>query len=140
MQCIVANIDITIYEGGTFDRIYQWKTGVPLAPVDLTGFTAHMQIRERVRSETVLLDVPFRVEAWVADAETGIFIPLPATPDADSGKYRIYLKDQDTLGLCAAHKDITGAYDLFIYNADEEAVLKQYGVATIIAAVTRDDE
>jgi hypothetical protein len=29
MSCILANIPITVVEGGTFNKIFQWKTGDP---------------------------------------------------------------------------------------------------------------
>jgi len=141
MKCIQANIDITIVEGGTFDSIYQWKTGDPSVAVDLTGYSADMQVRAKIKSEEVLLNIEFQETSWVADGLTGIYF---ATNDdeydeEDVGKYRIYVKDDDTLGLCVAHKDIIGVYDLFLYNALDEAVLKQYGIATIKAAVTRNE-
>ena len=138
MKCIEANINITVIEGGTFDKTYQWKTGELPVPVDLLSFTAHMQIRAKLKDTVVLLDVPFIDEEWTADGDTGIYIPGSDEYDEDTlGMFRIYLRDNDTLGLCAAHKDIAGVYDLFLYNSSEEAVLKMYGSATIKAAVTR---
>jgi hypothetical protein len=137
-MCIQANIPITIVEGGTFNKIFQWKTGDPALPVDLTGYTAHMQVRAKIKDTTVLLDVDFIDEPWEADGDTGIYFFDDEYDPDDTGKWRIYLKDDDTLGLCEAHKDITGVYDLFLYNPSGEAVLKQYGVATIVAAVTRE--
>ena len=49
MKCIEANINITVIEGGTFDKTYQWKTGELPVPVDLLSFTAHMQIRAKLK-------------------------------------------------------------------------------------------
>jgi hypothetical protein len=96
-----------------------------------------MQVRAKVKDEDPLLDVTFKDATWQADADTGIYLAQTADP-ADNGKFRVYLKDDDTKGLCAAHKDISGFYDLFLYNADDEAVFQMYGTASIIAAVTRD--
>lgn len=138
MSCIRANIPITIVEGGTFNRTFQWKTGDPPVAVDLIEFTAHMQVRAKLRDETPLLDVPFNEELWVADGDTGVYLYDGESVPTDKGKWRVYLKDNDTLGLCINHKNIEGVYDLFLYNPAEEAVLQQYGVATIIAAVTRN--
>jgi len=135
MSCVEANIPITILEGGTFDKSYLWKTGNPAVAVDLTGYTAKMMIRAKLADATPLLSVPLGTVPWVADADTGIYIY--AQTGEDIGKYRIYLKDDDTLGMCAGHKDINGVYDLFLYTFAGEAVLKQYGAATIKAAVTR---
>lgn len=133
-----ASISLEIVEGGTCNNTYLWKSGDPALPVDLTGYTGHMQIRKRVGSDTVILEVDFQAAAWAADGDTGIYIYDQTTP-ADVGKYRIYLKDDDTEGLCTNHKDIQAVYDLFLYNASNESVLQQYGVAAIVASVTRID-
>lgn len=134
-SCIRANVDITIIEGGTFDQTFQWKQGTPLAAVDITGYTAEMKIRATLATTTVLLTVPNQTGAWSADATTGIYIYANGT--VDTGKFRIYLRDESTLGLCAAFKDINGVYDLFLTTAADEVVFQMYGSATIIAAVTR---
>jgi len=134
MQCLEANIPITIVEGGTFDKSFQWKTGDPLAVVDLTDYTARMQVRAKLRDTITLLDIETATEVWAADGNSGIYIT-----EGVNSMWQIYIKDDDTLGMCASHKDIAGVYDLFLYNPAGEAVLKQYGVATIVAVVTRDE-
>lgn len=137
MSCIRVEIPLTIIEGGTLNKTFQWKTGDPLLPVDLTGFTAHMQIRAKLKEEVVLLDVPSSIEVWAADEDTGIYFYDGVTIPDDEGKWRIYLRDNDTMGLCVLHKNIIGVYDNFLYSAAGEAVLQQFGVATILASVTR---
>lgn len=139
MSCIRANIDIEIVEGGTFNKTYRWSTGTPSAPVDLTGYTGNMQVRAKVKSVDVLIDVPFQTDPWTPDGLTGIYILPSGSPDTDKGTWQIYMKDEDTEGMCALHKDIIGAYDCFLYNPYDEAVLQMYGTATIKAAVTRNE-
>jgi hypothetical protein len=134
MNCKRFEIPITVYEGGTFSQAFIWKTGSPAAPVDLSGYTAKMQIRAKLTDVAPILDVPLETASWVEDGPTGIYID-PSSPA--TGQYRIYLKDDDTQGICALHKDITGVYDLFLLTPAGESVLKQYGVATLIAASTR---
>jgi hypothetical protein len=136
MSCIRANVPITIVEGGTFNKTFQWKTGTPQEAVDLTGYSAHMQVRAKIKDETPLLDIDFKETSWEADGDSGIY--LYGDPE-DIGKWRAYIKDDDTQGLCVAHKDISGVYDLFLYSPEGEAVLQIYGVATVIASVTRDE-
>ncbi len=139
MSCIRANVPITIVEGGTFDKTFQWKTGTPSIAVDLTGYTAHMQIRKKLKEENPLLDIDFQDKFWVADGDTGIYL-LPVEDEYDDvGKWKIYIKDTDTQGICDSHKDISGVFDMFIYNPSGESVLQIYGIATIVASVTRDD-
>lgn len=139
-MCIRANIPITIVEGGTFSKIFQWKTGDPAIPVDLTDYSARMQIRKKLKDETFLLDIEDSTDEWIPDGDSGIYFLNDGDEydPSNIGKFKVYLKDDDTQGLCVDHKDITGVYDLFLYNSDEEAILQLYGTATIIAAVTRD--
>ena len=133
MGCIAVKIPLTIYEGGTFDRTFQWKSGDPAEAVDLTGFTARMAVRAKNTDAVPVLTVPFVSTPWAEDGATGVYL-VDAGVD---GKYRIYLKDSDTIGICATNKDIDGVYDLFLVSPAGESVLKQYGVARLIAAVTR---
>jgi hypothetical protein len=72
------------------------------------------------------------VSPWSADGDSGIYIDDPAT-----GEYRVYINDEDAADILIEHKDTAGVYDLFLYSATGEAVLKQYGKATLLAAVTR---
>jgi hypothetical protein len=133
---IRLNTDITIVEGGTFNSTYQWKTGSPSLPVDLTGYTAVGSIRSKLTDVAALLAIPNKAAPWAADGDTGIYIYPNGSPPDDQGKWRIYLKDDDTKGLCTAHKDIVGVYDVFLYSPAGEAVFQQYGVATIKASST----
>jgi hypothetical protein len=45
-----------IRKGATFIKPFIWKTGDPLTPVDLTEWTARLQIREKAESTEVLID------------------------------------------------------------------------------------
>jgi hypothetical protein len=51
-----AHIDLTIYKGSTFSKNFQWKTGTPAVPVDLTGCTLKMQVRKNVMDTNVLAE------------------------------------------------------------------------------------
>lgn len=137
MNCIRANVDIVVIEGGTFDQTFQWKSGSPLEAVDLTGYTGAMAIRAKLSDSAPLLAVPNQAGPWAADGDTGVYILPNGSPPDDKGKFQVYLKDSETLGLCAAHKDIAGVYDLFLTTAAGETVFQLYGAATIRAAVKR---
>jgi hypothetical protein len=129
--CVFYNKDITIHEGATYDKWFRWL--VNSVQVSLVGVTGNMQIRKRITDDTALLTIPFSMSPWVEDGDTGIYIQDVGVDD----RYRIYIRDNDSVGICALHKNITGTYDLFLYNPFGESILKQYGVANIIAAVTR---
>lgn len=132
MGCVAAKVNITLYERGTFDRIFQWKTGEDETPVDMTGYSAVFTVREKLTSSEALISIMQSASAWSADADSGVYFD-----DADEGKYRIYVNDADTRGICAEHKDIDGVYDLFLINVSGETVLKQYGKCALKAAVAR---
>ena len=52
-----AQLNITIYQGSTFQKSFQWSTGEPSAPVNLTGCKVRMQIREKYTSEQFILEL-----------------------------------------------------------------------------------
>lgn len=49
-----AKLKLTIYQGATFKRRLRWMDATR-QPIDLTGCTARMQVREEIESPTVLL-------------------------------------------------------------------------------------
>ena len=135
MNCIPYNYDITIQEGGTYDKMFKWSVGI--TPVSLVGFIGKMQGRKKLTDTETLVNLPSIIVPWVADGNSGIYILDDGiTPDL-AGTYRMYIKDDYTQGLCANHKDIIGVYDLYLYNSSHEAVLRQYGIMTIEASATR---
>lgn len=133
MGCVGAEISLTLYEGGTFDRKFTWKTGDPPVAVDLTGYRARMAIKRKLTDTDALITVNSTTDEWAPDAATAIYFGQ----DGGEWYYRIYLRDDDTLGLCQDRKDIEGVYDLFLENPYGESVLKQYGPIHIKAAVRR---
>ncbi len=130
MQCIKANIPITIIEGGTYDKTFRWESGG--AVVNLSGYTAKMSVRTKLTSAAAVISITTAASTWSADGDSGVYIDDPTT-----GEYRVYVNDADAADILTDHKDTAGVYDLFLYSATGEAVLKQYGKATLLAAVTR---
>lgn len=51
---VAAVHDITIEQGATFQLNLVWKDGAG-TPINLTGYTARMQVRRKYTSETALL-------------------------------------------------------------------------------------
>lgn len=49
--------DITIEQGATFSMTVTWKTGTPAVPVDITGYTARMQVRRKHTSTATELSL-----------------------------------------------------------------------------------
>lgn len=130
MGCVAANVNITIYEGGTFDQTFIWKTGDPSAAVNLDGYRAEFKLALKVNDPAALLSCADGVSPWSADGDSGVYIDNP-----EDGEFRLYLNDEDVSGICA--KDTEAVYDLFLYNASGESVLKMYGTASLKAAIAR---
>ncbi len=50
-------LSLKIDQGATFTKTVTWRTGKPAVPVDLTGATARMQVRDKLEAPTVLLEL-----------------------------------------------------------------------------------
>jgi hypothetical protein len=53
----IAVADICIFKGGTFNQTLFYETGEPSSPVDLSGYTAKMQVRSKPESKAVILEL-----------------------------------------------------------------------------------
>jgi tRNA threonylcarbamoyladenosine modification (KEOPS) complex Pcc1 subunit len=53
---MAANYDIVMDQGATFSRVFYWQDSQAL-PVNLSGYTARMQIRQEVDSSTAALSL-----------------------------------------------------------------------------------
>ena len=81
-----AVVNLTIYQGSTFMQEFQWKTGNPATPVDLTGFTARMQIRPKITDPTII--------ATLTTENAGITFT-----DAVNGKFTMEISATDTSAM-----------------------------------------
>lgn len=50
-----ARIDLTIYQGATFRKVLVWKSND--VAIDITSYTARMQIRENIDSTNPLIEL-----------------------------------------------------------------------------------
>lgn len=50
-----ANLTLEIEQGATYQKTLTWKSGKPAKPVDLTGCTARMSIREVIGTPLALV-------------------------------------------------------------------------------------
>lgn len=57
LSVIPAIINLTIFQGASYVKNFQWLTGDPATPVDLTGCTGRMQARGYYDSGEVYLDL-----------------------------------------------------------------------------------
>jgi len=121
-----ANINLTVYENADYRQGFIWKTGPNETPVDLTGWSAEMQIRSSPVGDVIL---------ELTTDNGGIEIANQLT---DKGRYDLVIPADDTDGICPDHRDMTAVYDLFLISDSGERRLHQYGHVTFVAAVTRE--
>ncbi len=111
-----AKLKLTIEQGSTFRKLFTWKAGVP---VDLTGCTARMQIRETIPSSVVLHSLTTENGGITLGGVAGtIALLIPAT-------------------ATAAFAWTSGVWDLEIVNGTEVTRLL-YGPVVVTQEVTRD--
>ena len=110
--------DFTIYQGATLSRTVVWKDAAG-ALVDLTGYTARMQIRASVRNPEILVSLT---------TENG-GIALGGT----AGTVDLLLTAAQTAAIAAR----AGAYDLELVDSGGAVTRLLYGAVEISPEVTR---
>jgi hypothetical protein len=117
MTVPAQNIDLTIYQGATFRQRFRWLAGG--VPVDLTGCTARMQVREDADAPDVLLEL--------TTENDGI------TLGDDEGTVDLFVSDEDT----AAIDWDGGAWDLEIAHPGGDVTRLLMGSVVVSKEVTR---
>lgn len=112
--------DMVCEQGATFSRPITWKDAAG-DPVNLTGFTARMQVRPSVRSEELLLDL--------TSANGGIVFTSPRS----SGKLEVVLSAATTTDLTPG----TYVYDIEVVSLTNVVTRLLEGKFVVKAEVTR---
>lgn len=116
-----AKLKFTIYQGATFRKRLWWTGPKPSqTPIDLTGCTARMQVRDRAESPVVLLSL---------STENG-----GITIDGSAGMVELYVSDEDT----AMFHWRSGVWDMEIVHASGEVTRLAQGSVSVYPEVTRD--
>lgn len=115
---IPGDYDLTIYGGATFTRRVVWKDSLG-AIVDLTGYTARMQIRQSVRNPAVLVELT---------TENG-----GITLGGAAGTVDLLLTSTETAALTAR----AGVYDLELIDSEGIVTRLLQGAVEISPEVTR---
>lgn len=113
-------VNLKIDQGATFAKHVTWKAGTPPVPVDLTGCTARMQVREKIESPVALLDLTTENGGIVLGGTSGTI------------DYCL-LSDE----LTATFAWTSGVYDLEIVFPDGTVQRKIAGNVTVSPEVTR---
>jgi hypothetical protein len=115
----VANYPITIHQGATYTLTLTWRENGN--PVDLTNWSARMQVRRRHKDET----------AWISLTSApggGIVLGGPA------GTISIRIEAAATAALPAPQ---TGVYDLELEHTDGTVRRILEGIVRVTPEVTR---
>lgn len=115
-----AKINLTVEQGATFTHIVEWKDGKN-KPVNLTGYTAALQVRETAAESS-----PVLLEVGSVLPETGIVI-TPST-----GTITITITDEETAALTFKK----GVYDLLLSAPDGTKRRLMQGSFTVSPRVT----
>ena len=119
MGCAVKQ-PLEIEQGATFKFKINWFQDDEITPVDLTNYTARMQIRSEVTSTTVLLELT---------TENGRI-----TLNGASGVIDLYVSATDTAALAFT----AGVYDLELVDGSNSDVYRlMYGLIEVSPEVTR---
>lgn len=94
-----AKLNITVYQGSTFTKTFQWSTGNPAVPVDMTGMKIRMHLREKYSSPTTIIE---------CTTENG----RVTITDAAQGRFEVEIAASDTAAMSfkAAVYDIEVVY------------------------------
>jgi hypothetical protein len=116
-----AKLNLTIYKGSTFSKEFQWKTGDPAQPVDITDCSLRMQIRKTI-DDTTFVD-----ELTTQNGKITIL-------NAAEGRFRIDI----AASVSTDYKIEEGVYDLEIVYPNSTTVYRLLeGDVAAIPEVTR---
>jgi hypothetical protein len=108
-------LNITIYQGASWDLTLTWKTGEPPVAVNLTGYTARMHIRRRLHAPDITVALTTsngRIALGGAAGTIALALTAADTTPLCSGKYVYDLELVNAAGyvtrLIQGHCHISG--------------------------------
>lgn len=118
---VPQKVDFTIYQGSSLRLAWEIVQKGTASPVDLTGYKARMQMRERLKDEGTVLDLT---------TENG-GISIAVSPEKTL--LTIYASPATTAGISVKK----GVYDLELVDASGEVFRLMEGGVTVSPEVTR---
>lgn len=100
-QLPIAEADICIFQGATFSQTLYWEVGSPPSPVNLSGYTAKLQVRSSHKSKAIILEL--------STEEGGI--TLGTGGYMTTGAINLFVSATDTAELSVCD-DLKPVYDL----------------------------
>lgn len=114
-----AQQDLLIEQGASYSQAVQWKVGSPATAVNLTNYTARMQLRSNVTASTAALSLT---------TENGRI-----SLTANTGTITLSINATDTSALAAGRY----VYDLELVSSGGQVTRLMEGIVTVSAEVTR---
>lgn len=124
-QLPIAEADICIFQGATFSQTLYWEVGAPPVAVNLTGYTAKLQVRSTHKSKAVILEL----------STSNGRITLGTSGNMTTGAINLLISATDTAQLSVCD-DIKPVYDLEMTNSGVVSRILQ-GNVIIAPEVTR---
>lgn len=115
-----GKVNLTVYKGSTFLKSFQWKTGEPLTPVNLTGYKIRAQFRAKQSSPDILQEF---------STTNGKLV----ITDVLTGKFQLVLTAAETSAILYK----SAVYDLEVEDATEFVIRLIEGSVTVVPEVTR---
>lgn len=116
-----GTLNLTIEQGATFRKTLTWKTGTPAAAVNLTGYTARMQLRSTPSAATTVVSI------------TDVSNPQGViTLGGAAGTIELFINDATTMLITAG-----GVYDLELIAPSTDVTRLVQGKYTISLNVTK---
>lgn len=113
---------LTIEQGATFRKTYQYVSSTaPLTPVDITGYTARLQFRNKIADANHVLSLTQSL------SPSGQLIIAPTT-----GLVQIYITDTATMALTGK-----GVFDLELISPSGDVDRMVQGAYSVSLNVTR---
>jgi hypothetical protein len=112
-----GRFDLKVYQGAKLDKTFTWKDSGG-SPIDITGYTARAQIRDRVGGAVILNMTSGTGEIVLGDA---------------AGTIQLLVLSAVT----AALKPVDGVWDLELVTAGGEVTRLLEGKGNVFAEVTR---
>lgn len=116
----VGRYNFTLRQGGTFVRDITYQTGSPAVAVDITGYTARMQLRASLTATATLIELTTENSRIVLT-------------DPTNGIFQLTIAAVDT----AALDFVTAVYDLELIAPGGAVTPLLEGVVTLSKEVTR---
>lgn len=127
MSADPASVDLTIYQGAYWSKSILWEDSNDV-PIPLAGYTARMQIRKKIQSDTVI--------ALLATSEV-VVRDGDITIGPSDGVILLELDAAATAALPATPSDHRWFYDLEMVPAGGQVRRLMMGRITVSLEVTR---